>query len=144
MTDLNTISAETASKYGDLKFLVESYTGLEKDALHIHAALLIYLLAMFVFRQNRRSRFPWLAVLAFELVNEALDLRRNYFDWGQPAELTSLNWQESVKDLWNTMLWPTVLLVIGRYTDLFTRKGRQAEPDAPLAVSEAETQPAER
>lgn len=141
MKNLNALTTETAVKYGDLKALIELYTGLEKDALHIHAALLIYLLAMFVFRQNRRSRFPWLVVLAFELANEALDLRRAYVEMGRPADLSVLTWGESIKDLWNTMLWPTVLLVIGRYTDLFVRKGRPVEPDAPIEP-EAEAQEA--
>ncbi len=131
MKNLNALTAETASRYGDLKVFIESYTGLEKDALHIHAALLIYMLAMFVFRQNRRSRFPWLVVLAFELANEAFDLRRNYADLGKPDYLGALAWGETIKDLWNTMLWPTILLVIGRYTKLFVRKERPAQPSAP-------------
>lgn len=102
--------------YHDLKAWIEAYTGLEKDALHVHAALFLYLLAMFAFRQTRRSRFPWLFVLAVELANEVLDLRRGYLSSGQ------LPWAEAAKDLWNTMLWPTVLLFIGRYTSLFQHR----------------------
>ena len=110
--------------YHDLKVLIESYTGLEKDALHIHAALLLYILAMVAFRQSRRSRFPWLFVLAVELFNELLDLRHQY-RLDEP-----LQWSGAAKDLWNTMLWPTVLLFIGRYTTLFQHRSRRPAGEA--------------
>jgi hypothetical protein len=99
--------------FNDVKDLVEHYVGLERDALHIHAALLLYLLAMFVFRATRRSRIPWLFVLGIELANEAYDL------WLQTVQAEPPRWNDSLKDVWNTMLWPTVLLFIGRYTDVF-------------------------
>lgn len=104
--------------YISLKILVEQYSGLERDALHVHAALFLYLLAMVVFRQTRRSRFPWLFVLAVEVVNEYFDIR-NAAASGDP----DVAWSESLKDIWNTMLWPTVLLLIGRYTTLFQYHG---------------------
>ena len=106
--------------YVDLKLLFEQYSGLERDALHIHAALLLYIVAMFAFRQTRRSRFPWLFVLAVEVANEAFDLRHQYRLEG------IVYWQSSAKDLWNTMLWPTVLLFVGRYTDLFQHRTPEA------------------
>ena len=110
--------------FNELKDLVEHYVGLERDALHIHAALLLYLLAMFVFRATRRSRIPWLFVLAVELGNEAYDL------WLQTAQAELPRWNDSLKDVWNTMLWPTVLLFIGRYTSLFHhRHHAPAEPE---------------
>ena len=106
--------------FAALKIWIGDYTGLEKDALHIHAALALYLLAMFAFRQTRRSRFPWLFVLFVELGNEAYDL------WHQEANGEPARWDASMKDLWNTMLWPTVLLFIGRYTDIFQHRARAA------------------
>lgn len=102
--------------FADFKIMIEQYTGLERDALHIHAALLIYILAMALFRQSRRSRFPWLVVFAIELANEAYDLNRNWPEGPQWAI------DSSARDLWNTMLWPTVLLLVGRYTTWFQRK----------------------
>ncbi|MDT9598908.1 hypothetical protein [Sphingosinicella rhizophila] len=109
--------------YHDLKIFLVDYTGLDKDALHIHAALFLYLAAMLAFRQTRRSRFPWLFVLAVELGNEAIDLHRE--GW-----VAARLWEESAKDLWNTMLWPTILLLIGRYTTLFEHRTRTATPDS--------------
>ena len=100
----------------EMKELIERYTGLERDALHIHAALLVYILAMAIFRQTRRSRIPWLVVLVAEVANEANDLTINWAD-GPEWALSA-----SFKDLWNTMLWPTVLLFVGRYTNWFRSK----------------------
>ena len=116
----------------EFKELVGFYTGLERDALHVHAALLLYILAMGLFRRSRRSRIPWLAVLAIELANEGYDIHHNWDD--------GLEWavSSSVKDLWNTMLWPTVLLLVGRYTTWFQRQHAEAEPE-----SEPEPSPAE-
>jgi cell shape-determining protein MreD len=109
------------AQFADIKIFIEAYTGLERDALHVHLALLIYMLAMFLFRQSRRSRFPWIAVLLFELANEFFDLNRQRLDG------TPLDWHESAKDLWNTMLWPTVLLLVGRYTTLFEHRSHRPE-----------------
>jgi cell shape-determining protein MreD len=102
--------------YADLKILLVDYLGLEQDALHIHGAILLYILAMFAFRQTRKSRFPWLFVLAAELANESYDLLHQH-NLGEP-----LRWGESLKDLWNTMLWPSVLLLVGRYTNVFQHR----------------------
>jgi hypothetical protein len=104
--------------YTHLKDLISQYTGLEKDALHIHAALFIYILAALLFRRSPRSVLPWLVVFGIELANEAHDLWENWY--------APLSWSlgEGAKDLWNTMLWPTVLLIAGRYWGWF----RQHEP----------------
>lgn len=101
--------------YAAIKDWITLHTGLENDALHIHLALLLYILALWLFRQSRRSRLPWLFVLALELGNESYDLITNWS--GGPEWAMS----EAAKDLWNTMLWPTVLLFVGRYTDWFSR-----------------------
>jgi hypothetical protein len=100
----------------EVKGAIGAYTGLERDALHIHAALFLYLIAMGVFRRNRRSRVPWLVVLGIELLNEGYDA---YYNWGEDL---SWIWASAAKDLWNTMLWPTMLLFVGRYTSWFQRR----------------------
>ena len=101
--------------YAQLKDWLSEYAGMERDSLHIHVALLLYIIALWMFRQSRRSRLPWLFVLAAELANEAYDLTTNW--GGGPSWAMS----EAGKDLWNTMLWPTVLLFVGRYTNWFSR-----------------------
>ena len=97
--------------YTGLKEAIATYTGLDHDALHIHAALFIYILATLLFRQSRRSFLPWFIVLGIGLANEAHDLWEN---WLRDSIWT---FGEGTKDLWNTMLWPTILLLIGRYAN---------------------------
>jgi len=106
------------------KDLISQYTGLERDALHIHLALFVYLLAALLFRRSPRSPLPWLVVFGIELANEAHDL---WVNWGAPW---SWSLGEGAKDLWNTMLWPTVLLLVGRYGGLVRRPAPEAMDDA--------------
>lgn len=113
----------------DLKEALDAYTGLGRDALHIHAALFLYILAIAVFRRSRRSRLPWLVVLAAVLANELYDILHNP---GAPADIVG---SSAAKDLWNTMLWPTVLLLVGRHTDWFQHR------PAPAAGPRAEAAP---
>lgn len=89
--------------------------GLSRDALHVHLGLLIMLLAMLVLRKSPASRVPWLCVLALELLNEVLDL----LHWhGGELNLSALG---GLKDIINTMLWPTVILLLARYTRVLRR-----------------------
>lgn len=116
----------------ELKFALERYTGLSMDALHVHASIILYVAAMLVLRRSWRSPVPWLIVLALEAANELLDLHHQYEvgvrgTWRQAFEQ---GWPEALKDLLNTMVWPTVLLAVGRHTRLF---GRRDEQDPPLA-----------
>lgn len=121
----------------DLKELIGAYTGLERDALHVHAALFLYLLAMGLFRQSRRSRIPWLTVLFAALANEAYDIHYNR------AEDAEWILQGALKDLWNTMLWPTVLLLVGRYTTWLQRRPPpKAEPEPEPLAEEPAPRPA--
>ena len=114
--------------FGTLKDFLEHYSGLERDALHIHAALFLYVLSMALFRQSRKSRVPWLVVFGIECANELYDLARN-FEADPEAALAG-----SAKDLWNTMLWPTVLLLLGRYTTWFQRRRLPRPIDADVRV----------
>jgi hypothetical protein len=101
-----------------LKTDLSELVHLSKDALHIHLGLLVFLIAMVVFRRTAASLVPWLYVLALELVNEALDMvhwHRGVFDF---------SFGGSVKDIVNTMLWPTLLVLLARFTPLLGKAGR--------------------
>lgn len=82
-----------------------------KDALHIYAAFLIQVCAAMLLRKSLGSVIPWLAVLLVELLNEVGDVLLN------PTEEHLQEWQivGSLHDLVNTMLLPTMLLLIVRY-----------------------------
>ena len=81
----------------------------EKDALHIYAALVIQIVAAKLSRRSLGHVMPWLTVFGLELVNEGLDLIRG----GEPRLMP---WQvvSGVHDIINTMILPTVLLVLCR------------------------------
>ncbi|WP_447727048.1 hypothetical protein [Sphingomonas koreensis] len=93
-------------------WLVDS-TGLAKDALHIHVGLIVFFAVALIFRWPLRSWKPWAVALVAALAGEAWDI------WDTLAEgrriVPSANW----KDLWNTMLWPTAILLLARGTRLF-------------------------
>lgn len=86
---------------------------LSRDALHIHFGLGLYVLAFFVFKRGPSSPIPWLVVLAFELVNEGLDAYHEF-------ELVG-----AVRDILNTMLWPTIALLVARW--LVRRQSARSE-----------------
>ena len=90
----------------DIKESVEIFTGLSMDALHVHVGVLAQIAIALVLRRSLASPWPWLAVLAAALANEWSDL--SYSVW------PDREWQyrESFRDVWNTMLLPTVLIIL--------------------------------
>lgn len=82
--------------------------GLSKDALHVHLGLLAFLLAVALLRKSPASAVPWLCVFALESINEILDFIR----WHDLPGFFS----GTFKDVVNTMLWPTVILLISRFS----------------------------
>ena len=88
---------------------------LSKDALHIHLGLGLFFLAVILLRKSPASLGPWLCVLGFEFVNEAMDMLHWYHGAWQFSLLGGL------KDIANTMLWPTAILLGLRFTRVFDR-----------------------
>ncbi len=100
---------EIASLFEARKLSVIEATGLGKDALHIYFGLALFLAVRLVWRRRGGWVAAWLAVLVMACGGEWLDLnaeiRRSTI---QPD---AAHWH----DIWNTMFWPTVLLVVGRW-----------------------------
>lgn len=95
----------------EIKIWLESTTGLDRDALHIYCALAIQLFCALFFRRGMGSIWPWFAVLVIATINEYLD----YQNVGE-SEASILYFQaEAYRDMWNTMLLPTVLTFIARF-----------------------------
>lgn len=104
-----------------VKVALVSLTDLHMDALHVHAGVLLQLGAALVLRRSIASPLPWAAVLAIALLNEGYDLRAEV--WPTRDE----QYAAAVKDLWNTMLLPTLLMLGCRFLPrLFHRTGRMA------------------
>ncbi len=91
---------------------------LAKDALHIYVALAVFFGACLLFRWKAWQWKKWLCVLAAALAGEAWDLA-NSFSHGEPPGLAA-----SLKDLWNTLLVPTLLVLMARHSPIFRRGGR--------------------
>jgi CHASE2 domain-containing sensor protein len=102
-----------------VKLAVVEFTGLDMDALHVHAGVLGQIAAAIVLRRTLASPWPWLLVLLAALGNEWFDLA--YETWPTRDE----QYGESVTDLWNTMLLPTLLLVACRFLPgLFVKRAQ--------------------
>ncbi len=98
-----------------VKLWLVGHVGLAKDALHIYVALTLFLGAALLFGWRVSSWKPWLVVLAAALAGEAWDIRDS-LAYRTPLDLWS-NWH----DIWNTLFWPTAIMLIARTTRLFGR-----------------------
>ncbi len=101
------------------KLAIVTFTDLGRDALHVYAGLATLFLAALLWRKPLRSWLPWLVVLAVAVVVEILDLRDDAATHG------NLRWGASAHDIVNTLIWPTVILLLARRTTLF---GPRAQP----------------
>lgn len=103
------------SAFQTVKLWLVENAHLGKDALHIYIGLALLLGSALVFRWPLRSFKPWLVVAVAALIGEAWDM----IDRGRMAiaQFPAGN----VKDVWNTLFWPTVLTLLARYTKLLRR-----------------------
>jgi hypothetical protein len=95
-----------------LKLDFVAATGLSKDALHVYFGLIVWLLAAALSRKSITTLKPWLMVFLAALIIEALDA---FDDW---RSLGRWRMRASVHDIVNTLVWPTVLALLARYTRL--------------------------
>lgn len=110
--------------FQDIKLFLMQVTFLSKDALHIYIGLAIYLVVAIFFVKSLRSYWPWLIVLAATILGEMMDIRHtqslNY----------PIKWHENIHDVFNTLFWPTILLVLARQGALerFSSQKRRPPP----------------
>lgn len=105
----------TGSTFFEVKQRIVDVTGLARDTLHLHVGLALMLLVVLVFRKSLRSPWPWLAVVGFAALGEFLDRRDNLGGGGV------WNRHEGLKDFCNTIFWPSVLLLLARFTKVLRR-----------------------
>ena len=111
---------EIASLFEARKVSVIEATGLDKDALHIYFGLTLFLVVRFLWRRRGGWVIAWLAVLAMACGGEWLDLNAEISR--SAIQPDAAHWH----DIWNTMFWPTVLLVVGRWLQPAARAGTPA------------------
>lgn len=91
------------------KIVMLGFTGLGKDALHIYAGMAVFLLVRLAWRWRGGWVLAWLAVLAMASTVEWIDMQ------AEAANSALQPDAEHWHDIWNTMFWPTVLLLVGRW-----------------------------
>lgn len=100
---------EIASLFEARKVSVIEATGLDKDALHIYFGLTLFLVVRFLWRRRGGWVIAWLAVLAMACGGEWLDLNAEIAQ--STIQPDAAHWH----DIWNTMFWPTILMLVGRW-----------------------------
>lgn len=95
---------EIASWYSLQKRWLGDATGASQELLHVHAGLLIFIVAALVLRRKMRSPIPIAIVIIFAALNEVVD----WLAGGPPDSL------EPLWDFANTAFWPFLLFLIAR------------------------------
>ncbi|MBK6413977.1 hypothetical protein [Sphingopyxis sp.] len=99
---------EIASLFEERKLSIIEASGLG-DALHIYFGLALFLAVRPAWRWRGGWLVAWFAVLAMACGGEWLDMTAEHSR--STIQPDAAHWH----DIWNTMFWPTVLLVIGRW-----------------------------
>ncbi len=99
----------------EAKLAIVGLSHLGKDALHIYVGLGVFLGSALVFGWSLKSWRPWLLVLVAALCGEIWDLRDTIVDGA------TIRFGANLKDVLNTLFWPTVLLVLARTTRVLRR-----------------------
>lgn len=100
---------EIASLFEDRKLSIIEASGLGKDALHIYFGLALFLAVRLMWRWRGGWIVAWLAVVAMACGGEWLDMTAEHSRSTIQPDVA--HWH----DIWNTIFWPTVLLLIGRW-----------------------------
>lgn len=89
------------------KNTVEGISHLQRDALHVHFGLLLFLGFATVFRGRGRFRHALMLTTMFCLLGEYFDAANRWSSGRQPY------WLGSLKDVVNTLAWPYLLYFAG-------------------------------
>ena len=92
-------------------------TGLSDTILHIHAGMVILLLARMITRRSLGTLIPLSCVALAELGNEVMD-RLNFGSW---------RWPDTTSDVINTLFWPLVICLAVRLRPMIVERSAPAE-----------------
>ncbi|MFN7028523.1 MAG: hypothetical protein ACK4PC_04080 [Sphingopyxis sp.] len=121
---------EIASLFEDRKASLVELSGLDKDALHIYFGLALFLLIRLMWRWRGGWVIAWLAVVAMAIGGEWLDMTREHSR--STIQPDAAHWH----DIWNTIFWPTVLMLVGRW--LQPKAKSSADEPAEMSGEDAE------
>ena len=92
----------------EAKMFIEHASVVSSDALHLLVGTMIWLLAAFVLRKPITRWLPWLILLALISFNEGVDL------WIERWPDLAMQYGESAKDVFLTMVIPTAVMLMAR------------------------------
>lgn len=101
-----------AGQYHQFVEWIGDGTGLPDAILHIHAGMLVLMVARVVTQRSLGSFVPLAVVIAAEAFNEVMD-RLTFGSW---------RWADTSLDILNTLLWPTVICLGVRLRPLTRRR----------------------
>ena len=99
----------TPLDFQQFKLVALDATGLGKDALHIYAGMGLFLFVRLAWRWRGGWILAWLVVMAMACAVEWIDMKAEAAN--SAVQPDAAHWH----DIWNTMFWPTVLLLVGRW-----------------------------
>ena len=123
---------EIAALFTEQKTWLVASAGLSKDALHIYVGLALFVAVRLVWRWRGGWLAAWLAVLAMASGGEWLDIALAARH--STIQPDAAHWH----DIWNTMFWPTVLLLIGRWLHPGGKPAPTASDRGPILGENAE------
>lgn len=107
--------------FQQLKIFLLDITDLSRDAMHMHLGLAIFMLIWLLWRWRGARLLAWLTALAAALAGEYLD----HPNWSV-TEIPDYVWNEHWKDIFSTMLWPTILALFIGALPYMNRKRKKA------------------
>ncbi len=97
------------STFQELKMYVVDFTELSRDALHIHAGLLLFFMVAFFHHRQLKSHVAIWAVVVMAIGAELFDARDDLINHGL--------WRigASLHDIINSIFWPWLIWFMARF-----------------------------
>ncbi|MDO4905400.1 MAG: hypothetical protein Q4A16_07615 [Lautropia sp.] len=95
------------SLFEGLKSTIEGFSHMQRDALHVHVGLVLFIVFSAVFRGGHRFRTALVLVTAICFMGEAFDA------FNRLSRDRPIYWLGSLKDVVNTLLWPCLFYFCG-------------------------------
>ena len=86
----------------DLKDLIEAIIGLDRNVLHVHLGIALFVFFAWCFPGPGRFEKAFFWLVTIELVNEFFDAMMALDGGRRP------NWPDMIADIINTLIWPAI------------------------------------
>ncbi len=93
-----------------------SIVDISKDAIHIYIGLLVFFIWIIITKKPLKSFISVIPVFVVALFMEMLDSRDDYNTLG------FVRWKESIHDIFNTCIWPVIIVLLSKFKFIKTEK----------------------